>query len=67
MLNPIKEFVDDKEVYTNGLAQERYLDVNDIFEIYDVNDNYMGKFRVIQSNPIWQGFYHKRITAILVE
>lgn len=67
LLNPIKEFVNDKEVYTNGLAQERYLDVNDIFEIEDVNGNYMGKFRVIQSNPIWQGFYHKRITAILVE
>ena len=67
LLNPIKETFDDSKVYTNGVVQERYLDVNDIFEIYDVNENYMGKFRVIQSNPIWQGFYHKRITAILVE
>lgn len=67
LLNPIKETFDDSKVYTNGLAQERYLDVNDIFEIYDVDKNYMGKFRVIQSNPIWKGFYHKRITAILVE
>lgn len=67
LLNPIKETFDDSKVYTNGAVQERYLDVNDIFEIEDVNGNYMGKFRVIQSNPIWQGFYHKRITAILVE
>lgn len=64
LLNPIKVKIDDAKKYEKGENEERYIDTDDEFSIYDEHNNYIGDFKVIQSNPIWDGSYHKRITAI---
>lgn len=67
LLNPVKVEIDDNIKYTEGRTQERYLDTDDEFSIYDGHDEYIGDFKVIQSNPVWDGSYHKIITAMLIE
>lgn len=67
LLNPIKVQIDDTKRYEKGEKEERYIDTDDEFSIYDEHNNYIGDFKVIQSNPIWDGSYHKIITAMLIE
>lgn len=67
LLNPVKVNINDNEKFETGEEESRYLDTDDEFDIYDEHNDLMGAFKVIQSNPIWDGSYHKRITAILVD
>lgn len=67
LLNPLKAQINDGEKFEGGNEKVRYLDTDDEFNIYDEHNKFMGTFKVLQSNPIWDGAYHKRITAILVD
>ena len=67
LLNPIKLKMYDSQKYEKGKDEERYLDCDDEFSIYDEYNKYIGDFKVIKSNPIWDGSYHKIITAILID
>ena len=67
LLNPIKQTINDSEKFEAGREESRYLDTDDEFDIYDEHNVFMGTFKVLQGNPIWDGSYHKRITAILVD
>lgn len=67
LINPVKTTFDDSINYTSGSVSERYLDTNDEFSIYNEHNQYIGDFRVIQSNPVWDGSYHKIITAIMLD
>lgn len=73
MIDPVRAIVDDSEIYTNSeedmasVQIERFLDTDDQFKIFDINNKSMGEFIVLKSEPIWDGSYHKLITAILVK
>ena len=66
LLNLPKIVVNEGLVFENGKVQERYIDSEDEFSIYDEHNEYMGDFKVVQCNPIWDGSFNKRITAIFV-
>lgn len=67
LLNPVKMVFDDGDKFVDGVSEMRYLDVDDQFSLYDEHNEYIGEFTVIQCNPVWDGNYHKFITAIIVE
>lgn len=67
LLNPVAQSFPDDVVYIGDTQKLRYLDNNDIFHIFDEHDRDMGFFRVISSNPVWDGAYHKHIKGILVD
>ena len=67
LINPQKMQFYDSEIYVNSNNEERYIDSNDLFDIYDEHNKYMGLFRVIQSNPKWDGAFHKITSAILID
>lgn len=67
LINPINMLFDNSVVYDKGIIEQRYLDTNDEFSIYNEHNEYIGDFKVIQSNPAWDGSYHKIITAIMLD
>lgn len=67
LLNPIKMVINDSDKYTRGDNMARYLDADDEFSIYNEHNEYIGDFKVIQCNPIWDGAYHKIITAMILQ
>lgn len=74
LLNPIKIRINDADKYESGKVQERYMDVDDEFNIQDEHSNWilnnngqMATFKVIQCNPVWDGSYHKIIVAIMLD
>lgn len=68
LLNPIKQTIDDNLQYNNASENYRFIESNDTFEIFRIDEtnkeSSMGIFRVIKCNAVWNGFYHKQITAI---
>ena len=73
LLNPIKVEINDATKYEIGETKERYIDVDDEFSIKDEHSEWIlnnsggiAVFKVIQCNPTWNGFYQKRITAIML-
>ena len=46
--------------------EPRYIDVDDEFDLYGEHGEFNGTFKVLKANGIWDGAYHKNITAILV-
>lgn len=74
LLNPIKVEINDATKYEIGETKERYIDVDDEFNIKDEHSEWIlnnaggiAVFKVIQCNPIWNGSYQKRITAIMLD
>lgn len=64
LLNVEKYIIDDTSRYTNGKNESRYLDVDDVFDFYGIDNQFVGTFKIIQCNPIWDGSYFKRVVAI---